>query len=342
MSGPRVLYWVFNYMPQWEAVSKEIASLLQGLDGTVDGSLISLNTKHRHFRLAGREKRIPLPYGLPLYPLVKPYASRFDINHLFASAGERFLTPIISRYKGVLTLAKDTASTRSFERNREALIRLKAIVVQAERDREILRQLGIRADALRVIRPGIPIAPYSAPQGQFTILFASSPLTADDFLSRGIYLIARAAALLPDIQFLLVWRDRHLAKLERILADAETKNVEIINGLIDDMTPIYDRVHATVLPGLEHRSFIPCPRSGLESLAHGKPLLLSHLVSLAESVVSSRVGIAFEPTTAGLVTAVRELRRDYTSYQSNAQPYIADNFSPATHLELHQQLYRSL
>jgi glycosyltransferase involved in cell wall biosynthesis len=214
--------------------------------------------------------------------------------------------------------------------------------VQGERDREILRQMGVRDEVLRVIRPGIPLVAYSAASGPFTILFASSPLSTDDFVSRGIYLIARAAALLPDVRFLLVWRERHLAKLQRILGEAQTRNVEITNGFIADMTSIYNRVHATVLPGLEHRSFIPCPRSGLDSLAHGKPLLLSHLVSMAASVARSGAGIVFEPTTAGLVAAVRELQRGYPSYQSNAQPYVANKFSPATHLELYQQLYRSL
>jgi glycosyltransferase involved in cell wall biosynthesis len=328
-------------MPEWEAVSKEVASLLHGLDGTVEGALVSLNTKYRRLCLTGREKRIPLPHGLPFYPLLKPYASRFDVNHLFASGGERLLTPIISRYKGVLTLAKDTANLGSFERNKEPLGRLKAIVVQAKRDWEILRQIGIREAALRIIRPGIPIAPYSAAQGQFTILFASSPLTAADFLSRGIYLIARTSARLPDVRFLLVWRRRHLDKLERILADAGSQNVEIVNGLVD-MTSVYARVHATILPGLEHRSFIPCPRSGLESLAHGKPLLLSNFVSLAESVAAARAGVVFEPTTPGMVAAVRELQRDYSSYQVNTQPYITEKFSPATHLELYRRLYRSL
>jgi glycosyltransferase involved in cell wall biosynthesis len=342
VSDPRVLYWVFNYMPEWEAVSKEVASLLHGLEGTVEGTLVSLNTKHRHLRLAGREKRIPLPHGLPFYPLLKRYASRFDVNHLFASGGERLLTPVISRYRGVLTLAKDTTSLGSFDQNKESLARLKAIVVQARRDWEILRQIGVREAALRVIRPGIPIAPYSAAQGQFTILFASSPLSADDFLSRGIYLIAQASALLSDVRFLLVWRQRHLAKLERVLADVGSKNIEIVNGLIEDMSVVYDRVHATILPGLEHRSFIPCPRSGLESLAHGKPLLLSTFVSLAESVVAARAGIAFEPTIQDMVAAVRELQRDYLSYQVNTHSYIAERFSPATHLELYRQLYRSL
>jgi glycosyltransferase involved in cell wall biosynthesis len=329
-------------MPRWEAVSKEIASLRLGLGSEIDGSLLSLSTKQSSFSLSGREKRIPLPYGLPLFPLLGPYASRFDINHLFASAGERLLTPLLSRHNGVLTIAKDTSTLRGFEHNLAPLRRLRAIVVQGERDRESLRQIGISREAVRMIRPGIPLEAYREAEGPFTILFASSPLNAADFLSRGIYLIVAVAALLPEIRFLLIWRTRHLAKLERILAAAALTNVTVVSGVIDDMASIYGKVHATVLPGLEHRSFIPCPRSGLESLAHGKPLLLSHLVSTAPEVAAARAGVAFEPTVDGLKAAIVQLHRDYAAYQPNTQPYLADNFSPATHLQLYRQLYRTI
>jgi glycosyltransferase involved in cell wall biosynthesis len=342
VSALRVLYWVFNYMPQWEAVSKEIASLCHGLDGELDGSLLSLNNKVAGLKLRGREKRIPLPHGVPLYPLVGPYASRFDINHLFASAGERLLTPILSRHNGVLTVAKDTATLRHFELNRAPLTRLRAIVVQGERDREILRQLGLREEILWLIHPGIPLSPYQEASGPFTILFASSPLNAADFLSRGIYLIMAVAALLPEIRFLLVWRTQHLAKLERIVAAAGVKNVLIRSGVIRDMTAVYDEVHGAVLPGLEHRSFIPCPRSGLEALAHGKPLLVSHLVSLAPAVVRSGAGVAFDPTIQGLKAAILQLQAEYRTYQGNTQRYIAENFYQSRHLELYRRLYRTL
>lgn len=341
MSATRVLYWVFNYMPRWEAVSKEIASLRAGLDGEIDGSLVSINTKDSGFTLRGREKRIPLPYSLPLYPLVKPYASRFEVNHLFASAGERWLTPLLARYNGVLTIAKDTPTLRGFERNRDAFRRMRAIVVQGARDREILRQMGVKDEAIWLIRPGVPLASYREAQGPFTILFASSPTSRTDFLSRGIHLIVRVAALLPDLRFLLVWRNRHLRKLERIVANSAVSNIEIVNGVVDDMDALYDRVHATILPALEHRSFIPCPRSGLESLAHGKPLLLSHLVSIASDVTRARAGVAFEPTIAGLKTAILQVQGEYSAYQANTQRYIADKFSPAVHLELYRQLYRT-
>ncbi len=342
MSAVSVLYWVFNYMPQWEAVSKEIASLRTGLAGTIRGSLVSLNTKDRSFSLAEREKRIPLPHGLPFYPLVKPYASRFDVNHLFASAAERFLTPLLARRNGVLTIAKDTPTLKGFERNRDAFRRMRAIVVQGERDREILRQMGVKDEAVWLIRPGVPLASYREAQGPFTILFASSPTSRTDFLSRGIFLIVRVAALLPELRFLLVWRNRHLKKLERIVANAGVSNIEILSGVVGDMDSVYDRVHAAVLPALEHRSFIPCPRSGLESLAHGKPLLVSNLVSISKSVAESQAGVTFEPTIMGLKSAITQLQQDYAAHQASAQPYIARNFSPATHLERYQRLYRTI
>ena len=342
VSATRVLYWVFNYMPRWEAVSKEIASLRRGLEGEIDESLVSINTKDSGFNLSGREKRIPLPHGLPLYPLVMPYASRFDINHLFSSAGERLLTPVLSRSNGVLTIARDTTTLRGFEHNLASLTRLRAIVVQGERDREILRQIGIQDEAVRLIRPGIAVEPYREAYGPFTILFASSPLNAADFLSRGIYLITAVAALLPAVRFLLIWRTRHLAKLERIVAAAGPGNITIISGVVDDMAGVYQGIHATVLPGLEHRSFIPCPRSGLESLAHGKPLLLSHLVSIASEVTRAGAGVAFEPTIAGLKAAILQLQGEYSAYQANTQRYIADKFSPAIHIDLYRQLYRTV
>ena len=342
MSALQVLYWVFNYMPKWEAVSKEIASVRLGLEGEIDSSLVSLNSKEGGLNLRGRDKRIPLPYGLPLLPLLQPYAARFDVNHLFASAGERLITPIISRHNGVLTIAKDTATLRGYERNSESLKRLGAIVAEGERDRDVLLQLGILEQRIWLIRPGVPVMRYREASGPFTVLFASSPLNAADFLSRGIYLIIAVAALLPAVRFHLVWRKHHLAKLQRIVAQAGLSNVVVESGVIADMAAVYDRVHAAVLPGLEHRSFIPCPRSGLEALAHGKPLLLSNLISIAPSVSRSAAGIVFEPTTTGLKEAILQLQAEYAGYQANTQPYIARHFSPETHLELHRRLYQSL
>jgi len=339
MTLPRIQFWIFNYMPQWEGVSQELASIRDGLSEQVDGSIVSLDTKQRTWALRGKDKRIPLPQGLPLYPLLRSWVGRADVNHLFASAGERWLTPLLGRHDGVLTVAKDTPGAGAYERNAESFRRLRAVVVQSERDREIIGRFGLRPGALRLIRPGVPLAPYREAHEPFTILFASSPLTAGHFHSRGVHLIVGAAALLPDVRFVLAWRRRHVDRLRGMLAEAGVGNVEILDGVVPDMGAVYDRVHATVLPGLEPHSFIPCPRSGLESLAHGKPLLASHAVALAAGVAEAGAGLAFEPTVAGLAAAIGRLRSRYDACQARAQPYVARHFSPAVHLELYRRLY---
>jgi glycosyltransferase involved in cell wall biosynthesis len=337
-----VRYWVFNYMPEWEAVSKEIATLLDGLGDPLETSLISLNTADRRLQLSGRVRRVPLPYGFPFYPFVRRHAATADINHLFASAGERWLSPLLTRRGSVLTVAKGSGSLAVIARNAERLKAYRAVVVQSDRDRDLMRQVGVAETALHLIRPGVPLSPYRAATGRFTILFASSPLSAEDFLSRGIHLIVRVASRLPDVRFILVWRRRHVEMLRRMIAEAAVGNIEVEDGVIPDMGAMYDRVHAAILPALEHRSFVPAPRSGLEALAHGKPLLVSTQVSIAPALQASHAGVVFEPSVEGLESAVRQLQRSYDALQPNAQRYLKENFSPSIHLELHRRLYQSL
>lgn len=340
-SAAAVRYWIFNYEPQWEAVSKEIDSLVGGLADRA-ASVVSLNVRDRRLQWNGRVKRIPVPLGLPLYPLLRSHASGAGINHLFASAGERWLSPLLAPRRGVLTVAKGSPGLARIERNADTLRRFDAVVVQSEWDRDLMRQVGVADDRLKLIRPGIPLASYREAAGPFTILFASSPFAADDFLTRGIQLMVLVAARLPDVRFILAWRGRHLAKLRGLIENAGAANVEVRDGVIAEMGAVYDEAHAAALPALEHRTFIPAPRSGLEALAHGKPLLVSRYVSMAESLERAGAGVVFDPTVAGMEGAIQRVRERYASYQQATQPYIAAHFSPTAHLELHRRLYRSL
>ena len=115
-----------------------------------------------------------------------------------------------------------------------------------------------------------------------------------------------------------------------------------MDGVVSDMGAVYDRVHPTVLPAMEHQSFIPCPRSGLDSLAHGKPLLVSNFVCLAAGLTQSGAGVVFNPEGEGLELAIGRLRDDYARYQSRTHGYMERYFSPAKHLSLYRQLYETL
>jgi glycosyltransferase involved in cell wall biosynthesis len=337
-----VAYWIFNYAPQWEAAAKELRFLSQELGPHYDTRLISLNMRDRTLRVRGQEKSFPLPFALLALPLLRWARSAFQINHIFASLTERVLVPRLKGDRTILTVTKDSPALSAIERNLGHLREIRYVVVESEWHRELLRQGGIAEEAIRLIRPGVDVRPYTPAHGPFTVLFATSPLSGRDLLSRGVFLLVQAAKALPDVRFLLVWRDHALADLKQVIRRAGADNIEIRNGLIPDMGAVYDQVHATALPGLTSASLKPAPHSGLESLAHGKPLLVSRPTSLAPLVRQTGCGVEFEPAVDAFVEAIQRLRDGYPEYQVPCHETARQFFSRTVFLERYRELYASL
>jgi glycosyltransferase involved in cell wall biosynthesis len=334
-----IAYWIFNYSPRWEAASKEVATLLHAAAPEFRTRLTALNLKGERLRRSGNTTILPLPYALAAVPWLRRIAQRHTVNHVVASAGERILLPRFPPQRTILTVAK-AAPLGAIERNLPTLRKLRSIVVEAERDLELLRQAGIAS--VKLIYPGFTVRPFRPAQQPFTVLFATSPLGRHDLLSRGIHLLIRTAAALPDVRFLLIWRKRGIESLRQLVADAGTDNIIIRNGYIPDMAAVYDSVHATALPGLEHVSIKPCPHSALESLAHGKPLLVSRPSSLSSLVSRMGCGLVFEPTVADLCRAIRELQASYDAHQARCHPVIRERFREDVFRERYVAIYREM
>jgi glycosyltransferase involved in cell wall biosynthesis len=340
--SPKVGYWIFNYAPKWEAASKEVEALSTQMADSFDTNVISMNLKTQRIGLRGRVKYLPLPYALLALPLLSRTAGSFQINHMFASPGESLLMPRLSKFNTVLTITKDTQSLEKFEKNADNLKKLKKIVVESKWHEELLLQLGIERQAIHRIYPGTEIRPYQPATGTFKILFATSPPNLHGFLSRGVYLLIQVAKQLPHVRFVLVWRESNYEKLANLLAEANVSNIEVLNGYIPDMEEVYASVHAAILPGLATNSLKPCPHSGLDALAHGKPILVSQPTSIADLIQKNRCGLAFEPSVECLEQCVLELVQNYDLYQKNCHPTITRNFSPDYFLAQYRQIYNTM
>ena len=155
-------------------------------------------------------------------------------------------------------------------------------------------------------------------------------------------MILRVAQRLRDVQFILVWRDRHHEALRALIADAGVDNVSVINGYVEDMGALYDRVHATVLAGHDYASFKPAPHSALELLGRGKPLLVTPTSSIAEIVAQRRCGIVFEPTVDSFEDAVRNLMDRYGELQESCHPAVEACFSKEAFIQKYRLLYEEL
>ncbi|MGF1615151.1 MAG: glycosyltransferase family 4 protein [Gammaproteobacteria bacterium] len=342
---PRIGYWIFNYMPKWEAASKEVSTLAAYFHSDFGTRTISLNLRSDKLAFSGRNMHLPLPYALIALPFLKHTAKALEINHVFASPTERLLTPRLARLgNAILTISKDNPHLDELERNIGTLRSLHYIVVESKRHRDLLMQVGVEPERVKLIYPGVARQPYHQPPHRpFTILFASSPLANRyDMLSRGIYLMVRAATHLPDTKFRVIWRGEEPAKLRQLISDADASNVEVISGYVEDMKSMYDTAHAVILPALMETSLKPCPHSGLESLAHGKPVLVSRPTSISDIVEREGCGVTFEPNIASLCDSIARLRQSYGGYQERAQPTAARMFSREIFVDYYRQLYLSL
>lgn len=339
-----VACWLFNYMPSWEAVSKEVELLSRELGQFFHMNIISLNLLSRapQIKLLGPHKYFPLPYSLLGVPFLRPFASRYRVNHIFSSPAERLLLPRLCELNSLITIAKDTTSLSLFERNIPSLKRFKYVVVESERDREMLAQAGVKEASIKLIYPGAELKPYHAPGAPFTILFATSPFGKNDLLSRGVYLITRVARRLPEVNFLFAWRDRWIRELDGVIRASGASNIHVENGYIPNMDRLYASVHATILPGLEYNSLKPCPHSALESLAHGKPVLISKPTSISALIERNRCGLVFEPSSDSLEAAIKYLITNYGDFQVNCHRAIQQNFSRQIFIEKYRALYSSM
>lgn len=339
--APGIGYWMFNFEPQWEAASMELQTLATGFRNLYGTRTISLNLNGRPLALAGEDKHLPAALALAALPLLLRAARAVPVNHIFASPGERVLTPRLARLGNtILTVTKGSPALCAVERNLEALSALRYVVVESERHRELFLQLGLEPERIRLIYPGLDPEPYRAATGPFTILFATSPKQRD-LLTRGVYLMVKVAALLPHVRFRLVWR-WNPERVRALIRRSRVQNVEVVAGYVSNMKVLYDGAHAVILPGLEPDSFKPCPHSGLHSLAHGKPLLVSRATSIAAIVERHHCGVVFEPTVDALCDAVQHLAAHYDEYQANAVPTLLREFSREGFLERYGRLYATL
>lgn len=338
----KIAYWTYNYAPKWEAASMEVNTLMEEFGKQYDISLFSQNLISKKVRIFGKHKDLPLPFSLAALPLFSKIASSFQINHLFSSPAEPILLPKISSRNTVLTIAKDSGTLKGLEKNLQHLKKLKYIVVESEWHRELLWQSNIDSNRVKLIYPGSDVKPYHPATGPFTILFATSPLNKGEFLSRGIYLLLKAAAELPEVRFILIWRNIDHGKLLEQIRQAGLTNVEVRNGYIPDMESIYQSVHSVILPGLTSGSLKPAPHSALDSLAHGKPVLISRPSSIAGLLERNQCAIVFEPTIISVVQSIRQMMDHYDNFQRYCHLTINQCFSKEAFLNGYREVYESM
>jgi glycosyltransferase involved in cell wall biosynthesis len=305
-------------------------------------------------RISWRERYFGL--NVRLYRLFRVLAllweARSDVNHIYGSLSEWFFLRALRRRPTVLTVATCAAPLQP-----EEYRHITRFVTHSRKTTESMIARGFDRAVIREIYPGIdldrfaseprlaawPFAPDSGGDGRFRVLFASTPNWPDGLKVKGVDLMIDTARALPDVEFCMLWRPwPGAAELVESIKRRATLNVRIPLAAISDMRPVYQAADATIAPFLTEDNTKICPTSLVESLACGRPLLVSSEVGIARLVRDEGCGVVFDPTPEALAAAVQTLRDNYRQYSARARPTAEKHFSLADCQRRHEQLYEEM
>jgi len=186
--------------------------------------------------------------------------------------------------------------------------------------------------------------PGPVPEGAFTVLFASSPDRADWLDARGLPQLLDAAALRPQMRFRLLWRPwgDSEERVRRWITERGLRNVELRVGRLSNMAGEYQNAHVTIAPFVDVNRSKPAPNSLIESLACGRPILLTECVGLAELIHGTGAGRVSCATGEALAEHLDHLQTDWAQYSRSARRQAERWFGADRFLEAYQRLYEDV
>jgi glycosyltransferase involved in cell wall biosynthesis len=117
------------------------------------------------------------------------------------------------------------------------------------------------------------------------------------------------------------------------------KQVVVLNQRVD-VNQVLASVHASITLAADPAIVRAYPHSLMDSLAAGKPILVSQAIPMADYVEQTGCGKVVESVTpASILSAVQALAREYQGLQKSAQQVGQRDFGQAAMLASFQQVY---
>jgi glycosyltransferase involved in cell wall biosynthesis len=174
-------------------------------------------------------------------------------------------------------------------------------------------------------------------------MVGSAPWTRAQFQSKGVDALLAAAQQAPQLRLVFLWRGVLVREIERRVRQLRLEaQVEILNERVN-VNAVLAGVHASVALATDPAIIRPYPHSLMESLAAGKPVVVSRCIPMADYVERTGCGKVVEsvdPTS--LLTAAVALAREYERLQRAAQQAGQRDFSQQAMIASFRRVYEKI
>ena len=244
----------------------------------------------------------------------------------------------------------------------------RTIVVPDQRDVELLKKYGI--ENAKAILPGVDLDKFTvsdkilsiAAPSRMTLLMASPPWRKHQFEDKGINILldlVRDESRTPKIHITFLWRGRLYNKMKGLikkmtlsearghperakrLKDPVIKPVDVINKIVDPNQELI-KVHGTIAIFPDASTAKAYPHSLIESLAAGKPVIISKNIYMADLIEREKCGVVVEPNLESLKKGVNRFIENYKEYQVRCRQTAEKYFSQKRLLGEYMEVYQGV
>jgi glycosyltransferase involved in cell wall biosynthesis len=297
-------------MPRAEAISQEITALRAHFGGGV----VHVNP-NQHFPLY-----VPrLLFGLHQLRAFRRRETDLDLHHFYNPDPFPFPYLRLLRRPVIYSITCGVGDQRP---NVAFFSALAGVAVSSERGRERLKAWGL--ENVFLVRPGIDVGRFTCSplplRSEIRLMVGSAPWTRGQFRSKGVEALLSAARQAPHLRLVFLWRGVLTEEMtRRVRLMGLEKQVVVLNEQVD-VNAVLASVHASVTLAAAPGIVKSYPHSLLDSLAAGKPVLVSRAIPMADYVEKMGCGVVVESVSStDVLAALETLSEKYETLQKSAQ-----------------------
>lgn len=318
--------------PGCEAISQEISALRTRFNG----GIVYLNP-NRSLPVCPR-----LLFGFHKLRRLHTVEAHLHIHHLYNPDPFPFPVLRVLRRPVVYSLTGGVEGKRI---NKRFFASLAAVTVADRISRDYLIHEGL--ENVFLARPGIDTGRFtqsSLPLGSETrLMVGSAPWVRSQFKTKGVSALLQAAQQLPRLHLVFLWRGLLTAEMQRRVHRMGLEGrVQILDSVVD-VNQVLAGVHASVTLAAEPDIVRAYPHSLLESLAAGKPILVSRAIPMALYAEEEECGVVVEAVSSThIIDAIERLEESYSDLQRAAGRVGRVGFSQQQMVDSYEDIYRQV
>ncbi len=325
-------------LPGCDAVVQEVSALQAHLGGWV--TYLNPNDRspvyvprvgfgfHKLAEIRRREK------GVQVHNLFNADLFPFPVLHCLRR-------PVVYSLTGGVSETRPLSATSPWLRS---LRFLPVITVTDLRSLELLQKQGF--SNVTLVRPGVDTHQFTETQqairSEVRLMVGSAPWTRTQFRQKGIDALLCAVQRSTHLSLVFLWRGVLAEEMnDRVRRMGIADRIVVLNRKVD-VNQVLAGVHASISLATDPSIVIPYPHSLIESLAAGKPIIVSRAIPMADYVQQQGCGLVVDRVTPDdILATVDQLLQSYPDLRNAARQAGHADFGLEALIRSFQRVYES-